>query len=212
MSKVTSKLQVTLPKVLADQLGIKPGDQIDWEIVGDVVRVIPAAKKQRSAAKNSRTLRVRFFDQATRRQNSASGRLTRRCFALPRPGAAGPERNSIRVAALVDTNILVYRFDPRFPEKQEIALNLLRRGIDEDSIRVPHQAVIEFVAAATRPLAGDRSLLSPAEARREAEEFLAQFPSQSTRSPSLASPLSSLSRNSGWPLSVPCAYRALLHL
>ena len=79
------------------------------------------------------------------------------------------------MAALVDTNILVYRFDPRFPEKQEIALNLLRRGIDEDSIRVPHQAVIEFVAAATRPLAGDRSLLSPAEARREAEEFLAQF-------------------------------------
>jgi AbrB family looped-hinge helix DNA binding protein len=68
MSKVTSKLQVTLPKVLADQLGIKPGDQIDWEIVGDVVRVIPAAKKQRSAAKNSRTLRLRFFDQATRRQ------------------------------------------------------------------------------------------------------------------------------------------------
>jgi predicted nucleic acid-binding protein len=79
------------------------------------------------------------------------------------------------VAALVDTNILVYRFDPRFPEKQEIALNLLRRGIDEDSIRVPHQAIIEFVAAATRPLVGDRSLLSPTEARREAEEFLAQF-------------------------------------
>jgi predicted nucleic acid-binding protein len=79
------------------------------------------------------------------------------------------------VAALVDTNILVYRFDPRFPEKQEIALNLLRRGIDEDSIRVPHQAIIVFVAAATRPLVGDRSLLSPTEARREAEEFLAQF-------------------------------------
>ena len=25
------------------------------------------------------------------------------------------------MAALVDTNILVYRFDPRFPEKQEAA-------------------------------------------------------------------------------------------
>lgn len=79
------------------------------------------------------------------------------------------------MAALVDTNILVYRFDPRFPEKQEIACALLRRGIEEDSIRVPHQAIIEFVAAATRPLAGDQSLLSPLEARREAEEFLAQF-------------------------------------
>jgi len=79
------------------------------------------------------------------------------------------------VAALVDTNILVYRFDPRFPEKQGIAYALLRRGIEENSIRVPHQAIIEFVAAATRPLTGDRSLLSATEARREAEEFLTQF-------------------------------------
>ena len=79
------------------------------------------------------------------------------------------------MAALVDTNILVYRFDPRFPKKQEIASGLLRRGIEEDSIRIPHQAIVEFVAAATRPLASDRGLLSRTEARREAEEFLAQF-------------------------------------
>jgi len=79
------------------------------------------------------------------------------------------------VAALIDTNILVYRFDPRFPEKQKIATELLRRGIRENSIRVPHQAIVEFVAAITRPLVGERSLLSFAEARREAEEFLAQF-------------------------------------
>ena len=30
----------------------------------------------------------------------------------------GTERTFIRVAALVDTNVLVYRFDGRFPEKQ----------------------------------------------------------------------------------------------
>jgi predicted nucleic acid-binding protein len=79
------------------------------------------------------------------------------------------------VAALVDTNVLVYRFDPRFPDKQRVAAELLRRGIEDDSIRVPHQAVVEFVAAVTRPLVANRSLLTPAEARREAEEFLAQF-------------------------------------
>jgi predicted nucleic acid-binding protein len=79
------------------------------------------------------------------------------------------------VAALVDTNVLVYRFDPRFPQKQSIASELLRRGIGEDSIRVPHQAIVEFVAAVTRPLAGERSLLTPVEARREAEELLIQF-------------------------------------
>ncbi len=33
------------------------------------------------------------------------------------------------VAVLVDTNILVYRFDGRFPDKQKIATDILRRGI-----------------------------------------------------------------------------------
>ena len=79
------------------------------------------------------------------------------------------------MVALVDTNILVYRFDPRFPDKQRIASELLRRGIEEDSIRVPHQAIVEFVAAVTRPLMGEQSLLTPDAARREAEEFLVQF-------------------------------------
>ena len=80
------------------------------------------------------------------------------------------------MAALVDTNILVYRFDPRFPDKQARATALLRIGIAEDSIRVPHQALIEFVAATTRPLArGRASLLSADDARRELEEMLGQF-------------------------------------
>ena len=79
------------------------------------------------------------------------------------------------MAALVDTNVLVYRYDPRFPKKQRIATDLLRRGIAEDSIRLPHQAVVEFVAAVTRPLPHGEPLLSPDDARREAEEFLSQF-------------------------------------
>lgn len=77
--------------------------------------------------------------------------------------------------ALVDTNILVYRFDGRFPNKQRAATELLRRGIQNDSIRIPQQAVVEFVAAVTRPIADNQSLLTLEEARREAEEFLAQF-------------------------------------
>ncbi|MDP3773125.1 MAG: PIN domain-containing protein [Gemmatimonadales bacterium] len=79
------------------------------------------------------------------------------------------------MAALVDTNILVYRHDPRFPEKQRVATELLRRGIAEDSIRVPHQAIVEFVAAVTRVKLRGRALLTPDEARREAEEMLLQF-------------------------------------
>jgi predicted nucleic acid-binding protein len=78
------------------------------------------------------------------------------------------------VAALVDTNILVYRFDPRDPRKQRIADGLLRDGIRDGSIRLPHQAVIEFVAASTRKLAGG-PLLTAEDARREAEELLSMF-------------------------------------
>ena len=79
------------------------------------------------------------------------------------------------MAALVDTNILVYRFDPRDERKQRIANELLRTGIAEDSIRIAHQALIEFLAAVIRPLPGHGPLLDPSDARREAEEMIAQF-------------------------------------
>ena len=80
------------------------------------------------------------------------------------------------MAALVDTNVLVYRFDPRVPDKQRKAIDLLRRGVAEDSIRLPHQAIVEFVAAVTRPRQKNGPpLLSPEEARREAEELLSGF-------------------------------------
>lgn len=79
------------------------------------------------------------------------------------------------MAALVDTNILAYRFDGRFPDKQSRASELLRRGIEDGSLRVPHQAIVEFVAAVTRPGSDGRSVLSPRDARREAEELLLEL-------------------------------------
>jgi AbrB family looped-hinge helix DNA binding protein len=66
VSKVTTKLQVTLPKAVAEQLGIRPGDQIDWEVAGEVVRVIPMSKRR--AEKKDLRSRLRLFDQATERQ------------------------------------------------------------------------------------------------------------------------------------------------
>jgi predicted nucleic acid-binding protein len=77
--------------------------------------------------------------------------------------------------ALVDTNVLVYRFDPRFPEKQARATALLRAGIARDHIRVAHQAIVVFVAAVMRPISDAASMLAPDQARREADELLAQF-------------------------------------
>jgi predicted nucleic acid-binding protein len=80
------------------------------------------------------------------------------------------------VAALVDTNVLVYRYDERFPDKQRIATRLLRDGLARDVIRVPHQAVVELVAAVIRPIHGRESILPREEAWHEAEELLLQFP------------------------------------
>lgn len=79
------------------------------------------------------------------------------------------------MAALVDTNVLVYRYDARFPDKQRKATELLRAGIAADDLRLPHQAILEFVATTTRAAKSAAPLLSLQEAWREAEDLLDQF-------------------------------------
>ena len=79
------------------------------------------------------------------------------------------------MASLIDTNVLIYRFDPRFPRKQARAEELLQTGIAKGSIRLAHQTVIEFVAAVSRPIGTGSPILAAADARREAEELLSQF-------------------------------------
>lgn len=80
MSKVTSKLQVTLPKALADRFGIQPGAEIEWEAAGDVIRVLPPAAVPAQADQKQR---LRMFDAATRRQQE---RQAHRPFAVVREG------------------------------------------------------------------------------------------------------------------------------
>jgi predicted nucleic acid-binding protein len=79
------------------------------------------------------------------------------------------------VAALVDTNILVYIFDLSDPRKQRLATELLDRGLADDSVRLPHQAIVELVSAVTRSRGRAKPLMSRAAAYREAEELLSQF-------------------------------------
>lgn len=80
------------------------------------------------------------------------------------------------MAALVDTNVLVYRFDTRFPEKQRIARDVLRERAARAAVAVPHQAIVEFVAAVTKPQKGGGAILTEADAWREAEDLLTAFP------------------------------------
>jgi len=86
---------------------------------------------------------------------------------------AGHARTYISVISLIDTNILVYRFDPRFPQKQRIAVEVLRSGVMNETLRIPHQALM-VVAVVTRVDRGTQPLLSDAHARR-GEELLTQF-------------------------------------
>lgn len=86
----------------------------------------------------------------------------------------GSVRTCTVVVALIDTNVLVYRFDPRSPRKQQIARDLLRRGIAAGDIRLPHQAIVEFIAAVTRPTRQGTPLLPFREAFQETETLVRQ--------------------------------------
>ncbi len=84
----------------------------------------------------------------------------------------------MNAARLIDTNVLVYRFDPRDPVKQTIATEVLRSALMDCSAVLPHQALVEFVAAVSRPcrdLSG-QPLLARADALLEAESMTRQFP------------------------------------
>lgn len=74
MSKVTSKLQVTLPKRIAERHDITPGDEIDFESAGEAIRIV--TRKHRTATELSVAERLRLFDEATERQTKAAEKWT----------------------------------------------------------------------------------------------------------------------------------------
>ena len=79
MAKVTSKLQVTVPKAIAAKYGIRPGDAIEWVPAGDAIRIVPAARHGRAADPR---WRLKLFDAATERQRRrGTSRLRRRARA-----------------------------------------------------------------------------------------------------------------------------------
>ena len=65
MSKVTSKYQVSIPKALAERIGIRVGDELAWEDAAGMLRARVA-----TVAKSRMTVRerLRLFDAATARQ------------------------------------------------------------------------------------------------------------------------------------------------
>ena len=77
MAKVTSKLQVTVPKALARRYGIHPGDEISFEPAGEVIRVVPDSSEARTEGLGVEE-RLRLFDAAVARQKLRESRRPRR--------------------------------------------------------------------------------------------------------------------------------------
>ena len=64
MSRVTSKLQVTLPKAIADSHNIRPGSEIQFESAIDCIRIVTGETRNELALEE----KLRLLKGARRRQ------------------------------------------------------------------------------------------------------------------------------------------------
>jgi len=90
MAKVTSKLQVTVPKAVADRFGIRPGDEIAWAVEGDSIRVRRVDQRRPLSVEE----RLATFDAATRRQRQRN-RAWRRTAGSQAPRDRGWTREEL---------------------------------------------------------------------------------------------------------------------
>ena len=89
MSKVTTKLQLTVPKAIADKYGIRPGDELEWVPAGETIRVVPVHRGRRAGHELPVKERLALFDQATKRQRQREA-------ALDKPSQSDADRGWTR--------------------------------------------------------------------------------------------------------------------
>jgi AbrB family looped-hinge helix DNA binding protein len=70
VGKITSKYQVSIPKSLAERLGVHPGDDVEWRIAGEELRVKPRGAQPTLTIEQ----KLAMFDAATRRLGSGRRR------------------------------------------------------------------------------------------------------------------------------------------
>jgi len=63
---VTSKLQLTVPKAIADQYGIRPGDELEWVPAGESIRVELVRHKAKAGHELTTEERLALFDANTK--------------------------------------------------------------------------------------------------------------------------------------------------
>jgi bifunctional DNA-binding transcriptional regulator/antitoxin component of YhaV-PrlF toxin-antitoxin module len=102
MPKVTSKLQLTVPKAIADQYGIRPGDELQWAPAGEVIRVIPSRRRQKQEQFLTTADRLELFDKATERQNRRTKAQRRKGGVPAKPVERGWTREDLYRRGLSD--------------------------------------------------------------------------------------------------------------
>ncbi len=96
---MTSKLQLTVPKTIADQYGIRPGDELQWTAAGETIRVTPVGKGSRRPETRTVQERLELFDQATERQRRRQAKIGK---AGSRPAERGWKREDLYGCDLPD--------------------------------------------------------------------------------------------------------------
>jgi len=84
MSKITSKYQVSIPKALAERLGLRPGDEIEWSAAGGGLRI------QRPRVPLSVEERLKIFDASRKRQEARN-----RAYRGPKSASRGWTREDL---------------------------------------------------------------------------------------------------------------------
>jgi bifunctional DNA-binding transcriptional regulator/antitoxin component of YhaV-PrlF toxin-antitoxin module len=92
MAKVTSKLQLTVPKAIASQYGI-PGDSVELIAAGEAIRIVPAKRRARSIGLQEC---LRIFDGIMKRVDRRAGKpnATSRASAFDSPAKSARREES----------------------------------------------------------------------------------------------------------------------
>jgi len=72
MAKVTGKFQITLPKALVEQCGIRVGDELELRPVGRSIQIDRRTPREPSHLRRDR---LSHFDRATARQQTRQRRV-----------------------------------------------------------------------------------------------------------------------------------------
>jgi AbrB family looped-hinge helix DNA binding protein len=95
MPKVTSKLQLTVPKKIADQYGIRPGDELEWIPAGPSIRVELVRKKAKAGHELTTEEKLALFDAGMDRVDKLQAAEIKKNQGKPAPRDRGWTREDL---------------------------------------------------------------------------------------------------------------------